>query len=103
MMPASVARFGTRGLPPLGFGGSSPLRRRDYIRRSQLLTHYATGRRQAHLKKGYSPYCLEGEFCELRIHGVLRSCAFFLRPDDGRWAVGVADYRLRYTSYKRPS
>jgi hypothetical protein len=47
--------------------GSSSLRRRDYIRRPQLLTHYATGRRQAHLRKGYSPKCVEWEFSEVRL------------------------------------
>jgi hypothetical protein len=47
--------------------GSSPLRRRDYIRRPQLLTHCATGRRQAHLTKGYSPKCVEYEFSEVRL------------------------------------
>ena len=47
--------------------GSSPLRRRDYLRRPQLLTHYATGQRQAHLTKGYSPNCVEQEFSEVRL------------------------------------
>jgi hypothetical protein len=53
--------------------GSSSLRRRDYIRRPQLLTHYATGRRQAHLTKGYSPKWVEQEFCELRVYRILGS------------------------------
>jgi hypothetical protein len=51
--------------------GSSPLRRRDYIRRPQLLTYYATGQRQAHLTKGYSPNCVEQEFSEVRQNSFL--------------------------------
>ena len=32
----------------------------------------------------YSPYCLEGEFCELRLYGVLRS---WVLPDPGTAGV----------------
>ena len=45
--------------------GSSQLRRRDYIRRPQLLTHYAIRRPRAHLTKGYAPNCVELEFSEV--------------------------------------
>jgi hypothetical protein len=43
----------------------------------------------------YSPYCLEGEFSE-----VVRD--FFLLPDNGDRAVGVADHRIRYAAHQSP-
>src|SRR5215207_6105094 len=57
----------------------------------------------------YSPECVEGEFCELHVNGVLGSSGyslgrlFFLLTDHQHWAVGMPHNRVRDAAHQRSS
>src|SRR5215212_7841450 len=59
----------------IGASSSSPLPTRLSLAGAMHHAHDATRRPAAHRLEAYSPKCLVGEFCEVRLNGVLRSSA----------------------------
>ena len=56
MMPASVARFGTRGLPLLGFGGSSGSSGWITSPSSSLTSSFAMAKRVASVRYDFATH-----------------------------------------------
>jgi hypothetical protein len=56
MMPASVARFETQGLPPLGFGGSSGSSGSIASHSSALTRSFAMAERVASVRYGFATH-----------------------------------------------